>query len=180
MPVTSSDIQRRLTTKSGAAGDTLTSTPGGSLGKYVSTTLLVNASLHNLFDLVTGEENLLMEDEFRCLALLNNHGSSSMQNTRAFLVSQGAGGVNFEIGADTNSSTPKGQSAAQFVEIADEDTAPAGVAFSAPTTYATGVTLGGGTIAAGSVAGLWIRRIAQNSASLAGDTVKLRVQWDSV
>lgn len=180
MPVTSSDIQRRLTTKSGAAGDTLTSTPGGSLGKYVSTTLLVNNSLHNLFDLVTGEENQASEDEFRCLAILNNHGSSAMQNVRAFLVSQGAGGVNFEIGADTNSSTPKGQAAAQFVEVATEDDAPAGVSFSAPTTYATGVTLGGGTINAGSVAGLWIRRIAQNSASISGDTVKLRIQWDSV
>lgn len=180
MPVTSSDVQRRLTVKSGSAGNTTAGTANGSLGKYVSTTQLTNNSLHNLFDLVSGAENQAQESEYRCLAILNNHATSSMQNLKAFVVSQGAGGVDFEIGADTNSAAPKGQSAAQFLEVTNEDTAPGGVSFSAPASYAAGITLGGGTVPAASVAGLWIRRIAKNSAAIAGDSVKLRLQWDSV
>ena len=180
MAVTSSDVQRRLTTKSGSAGNSLSSTPGGSLGKYVATTVLTNASLHNLFDLVTGEENQASDIEYRCLAFLNNHATDSMTNVKAFIVSQGADGVDFEIGPDPASAAPKGQSGAQFNEIADEDTAPSSVTFSAPATYAAGIIVGGGTIPAGSVAAIWIKRSAQNNASKAGDTVKIRLQWDSV
>lgn len=180
MPVTSTDVQRRLTTKSGSAGDSVAGTPNGSLGKYVSTTLLTNDSLHNLFDLVTGAENQAQESEYRCLAFLNNHATSSMTNLKAWLVSQKAGGVNFEIGADTNGAAPKGQASAQFLEIADEDTPPAGVSFTAPTTEGAAIVLGGGTVPAGSVVGLWIRRIAQDSAALANDDVIIRIKWDSV
>ena len=180
MPVSSSDVQRRLTTKDGTAGNSQPGTPNGSLGKYVATTLLTDNTLHNLFDLVTGAENQAQESEYRCLAFLNNHATSSMTNLKAWIVSQGSGGVNFEIGADTNGAAPKDQTSAQFLEVANEDTAPAGVAFSAPTTEGAAITLGGGTVPAGSVVGLWIRRIATDSPAKSGDDVLIRIKWDSV
>lgn len=180
MAATSSDILVRLTTKSGSAGNTNTSTPAASLGKFLSTTLLVSASLHNLFDLVTGAENQISDIEYRCLGILNNHGSDSIFNVRAFIVSQDSGGITYEIGADPASSSPKGQGSDQFEEIATDKNAPTGVSFSTPSSYASGVTLGGGTIAAGSCAGLWIRRVAANTSSKAADSGLFRLQWDSV
>jgi hypothetical protein len=54
MPIATSDIKIKLSTKSGSAGNsTAQGNVNNSLGKYISTTELVDNSLNNLYDDIT-------------------------------------------------------------------------------------------------------------------------------
>ena len=52
--IVGSDIKTRLSTTSGSAGNSTAGTPGGSLGKYMSTTDWAGGSLNDLFDDISG------------------------------------------------------------------------------------------------------------------------------
>ena len=57
MPIASTDILYKLSVTAGAAGNaTAQATPANSFGKYISTTQIVNNTLDNLFDDVTGDD----------------------------------------------------------------------------------------------------------------------------
>lgn len=177
MAIASSDIKYRLTVKTGVAGEAATSTPAGSLGKYASTTDLVDATLDNLFDDVSGDENAASDVEYRCFFVHNNHASITWENVKVWISSETAGGASAAIGLDPAGVSAKGAAVAQAATIVNEDTAPAGVVFTAPTTKSTGLTIG--DIAAGSVAAIWIRRTAANSAALDTDGVVIRCEGDT-
>lgn len=178
MPVTEAEILLKLTTKLGAAGNSQAGTPAGSLGKYISTTQFVSDNLHNIFDAVSAAENLAMEFEYRCLAYHNSNGALDLTVAKVFIQAEAAGGASIAIGVDPNAASPIGQVAAQFAEIANEDTAPAGVVFTSPVDYANGVLLG--TLAPGTCRGLWVRRLTTNSPAMANDTATLRIQGETV
>lgn len=178
MPVSSADVLIKLSTKVGAAGNSTAGTPNGSLGKYISTTEITDATLNNLFDDVSGDENLANDVEYRCVFIHNAHASISFDNVRIYLVSEVAGGASAAIGVDTTAASAVGAAAAQALEIADENTAPAGVAFSSPVDLANAINLG--NIAAGSCRAFWIRRTAANTAAVANDGVTLRINGQSV
>jgi hypothetical protein len=178
MGISSSDIKVKLSTKSGAAGNTETSAPADSLGKYVSTTELVDATLHNLFDLVSGAENLDEEAEYRCIFIHNTNGTDTFLNIKIFLLSQVTGGADVELGIDTTAASAVGSGTAQALEVADEDTAPVGVTFSAPADYAAGLDLG--DLAPAEVRAVWVKRLTKNSASLTADGATIRIQGESL
>lgn len=178
MPISNADILIKLSTKSGAAGDTLASTPAASLGKYISTTEVVNNSLHNLFDVISGFENAAAEAEYRCIFVHNDHATISFDNIVMYLFDEVAGGATIAIGLDPTAASAIGSASAQAVEIANEDTAPAGVVFTSPTTYGTGINIG--DIGAGECVAVWVRRTAQNSAAISNDGVTLRFQGESL
>jgi hypothetical protein len=94
-----------------------------------------------------------------------------------WIASETAGGASTAIGLDTTGVTPHGQAGVQALTIANDTTAPAGVTFSAPTTKATGLSIG--NIAAGSVQAIWIRRTAANTSALDVDGVVPRVEGDT-
>lgn len=178
-PISSAELLRKYSVKAGAAGNTTPGTAGGSLGRYISTTQIPDNVLNNLWDDVTGTENAAMESEYRCVFIHNNNGGGlALQNAVAYLVAETAGGANIAIGADPTAPSPVGQAGVQAIEVADENTAPAGVVFTSPTTYVTGVALG--TIPAGQCKALWIRRTATASAALPNDGVTIRITGDSV
>jgi len=177
MPIIASDLQFRFSVKTGAAGDTTAGTGNGSLGKYVSTTQLTDGALHNLFDVVTGDENAANDVEYRCIFILNNHGSLTLENAVVWLTGEVAGGATAAVGVDTTAASAKGSASAQALEVADEDTAPGGVSFSAPPTKGTGLSLG--NIASGQVKAIWIRRTAANSAALDNDGVTINIAGDT-
>ena len=160
-----------------AAGDTTAGTAATSLGDQISTTQITDATLNNLFDDVTGDENAASEAEYRCYFVHNNHGSLTWQNVVVWLSAEVAGGAVAAISVDTTGVTPKGQASAQAKAVADENTAPASQTFSAPTTKATGLSVG--NIPAGSVAAIWVRRTAQNSAALNNDGVTITCSGDT-
>lgn len=178
MPVADADLKRKFSTKVGAAGNSNAGTAAGSLGKYISTTEIANNTLHNIFDVVSGAENQAQESEYRCIFLHNAHATISLENTKVYVASQVAGGASIAIGVDPTAASAIGSAAAQAVEIANEDTAPAGVAFSTPVDAASALVVG--TLAPGQCRAIWLRRTTANSAALANDGFTLRIIGESL
>lgn len=177
MAIVAGDLLIKLSVKTGSAGNTTAGTPAGSLGKYISTTAVSGTALNNIFDDVTGQENFDSDTEFRCIFVHNNHGSLTLQNAVVYISSQVSGGALAAIAVDSVASSAVGSSSAQALEVVDENTAPAAISFSAPTTRSTGLSLG--NIAAGSVKAFWIRRTASNSAALSNDGAVFVVSGDT-
>ncbi len=174
--ITTAEILRKYTTATGP-GNSTAGAPGTSLGGFISTTAIPDNALNNLFDDVTGDENKALENEYRCEGVHNSNAANDLQNPVAWISAEVAGGASVAIGPDPTATSALGASAAQFVSVANEDTAPAGVAFSAPTTKGAGIGLG--TIPKGNVKGLWHRRTTANSAALNNDGATVRVEGDT-
>ena len=179
MSIVPADLLFKLSVKTGAAGNATAGTPAGSLGKYISTTPITNATLNNLFDDISGDENAASDVEYRCIFIHNAHATLTLRSAVAWLSAEVAGGASAAIAIDDIAASAIEASAAQADEIADESTAPgAGVgAFSSPTTKGTGLALG--DIAAGYCRAIWIKRTAANSAALNNDGVTIRIEGDT-
>lgn len=168
MPITTSDILIRL---SGGSGN---SDPNAALGGVMSTsTTVTDNTTHNLFDQVSGTESSAGDTEYRGVYVLNNHGSLTMQNTMVYISSN-------TPSADTTIDIAlAGEGLNATMEtIANENTAPAGETFSAPTTYAGGLNMG--NIPNGQRYGLWIRRtVTAGAAAATDDAVTIKVDCDT-
>ena len=154
-PVFSYTLKFRLSTKSGSAGDSTASTPQASLGKYISTTDLVNAAFENLFSNIIAEQVIVGRTVYKCIFLLNSDPVITASNVKIWIASQVAGGGTIALGLDPAGVVPKGQASAQAAEVANETTAPAGVTFSNPTTEGTALTVG--TLDSNECAAIWVR-----------------------
>lgn len=183
MAIVASDIQLLLSTTAGSAGFTNTSTIAGSLGKYTSTSQITDNVSQNVFENITGDQNAGAGTtpyvDYKCIFVLNNHASLTLQNAVVYLSAEVSGGAAIAVATDNIAASAKGNSSAQGAQIASAITAPSGVsAFSSPTTKGAGLALG--NLAAGNVKAIWIRRTlsttvsAQNNdgvtVAIAGDT----------
>ena len=178
MAISATDILFKLSIKTGTAGNqNAQANVNESLGKYISTTEIVDATLNNLFDDVSGDENAASDVEYRCIFVHNAHATLAWQGVVCWMSAEITGGANAAISIDTTVASPIGQATAQALEVADEDTAPAGLTFSAPTTKATGLSIG--DLAAGNCRAIWVRRSATNSAALDNDGVTVRCEGDT-
>ena len=167
MPIASSDIKIFL---SGGSGNT---DPNASLGGVKSSTEVTDNTLNNLFDDVSGTESNAGDTEYRCVYVYNNHGTLSMQNTHVYISSNtSSADTTFDIalaGEGVNATAET---------VVNENTAPVGESFSAPTTYAAGLDMG--TIAAGQRYGLWIRRtVTAGAAADNADTATIKYDCDT-
>ncbi|HEY6019033.1 MAG TPA: hypothetical protein VIY48_03810 [Candidatus Paceibacterota bacterium] len=170
MPIVTADIKIKLSTKSGAAGNSLAQADvNASLGKYISTTELVTATINNLFDNVTGAENAASGVDYRCLFIHNSHATLSLENTAIYISSQVAGGTTLAIAVDNIAASAIGSSSAQAFTASTETTDPsAGTgAFSSPSTSGTALLLG--IIPAGFCRAFWVRRTAANTGAVNAD-----------
>lgn len=163
MAIISTDVKFML---SGGSGNT---TPAASLGGAASTTTQGGT---NIFDAVDGSEAAAGDIEYRCEYVKNTHGT---------LI---AIGVKFWVQANTPSADTTidiglGTSAVSGTEqtVANENTAPTGVTFSAPTVEASGLVIG--DLAPGATKAIWIRRTVTAGAAPANDTCTLRVGFDT-
>lgn len=179
MPIAGTDLLLKLSVTTGTAGNqNAQPNPNASLGKYISTTLWVDATLNNLFDDVTGDENAAANVEYRCVFIHNNHATLTLLGAVAWLSADVAGGANVAIAVDNIAASAIASAAAQAATIANEDTAPTGVgAFASPTTKAGGIALG--DIGPGQCRGIWVQRTPTNSAALNNDGFTLRVEGDT-
>jgi len=178
MPITATDILLKLSRTAGTAGNQGTSTPAGSLGKYISQTVWDQGTLlNNLFDDVTGDDNAASDVEYRCIFVHNAHATLTYQNAVCWLSAEVTGGADAAISVDTTAASALAATGAQAKEVANEDTAPATQTFTAPTTKATGLVLG--SLTAGQVKAIWVRRTATNSAALNDDGFTLSVSGDT-
>jgi hypothetical protein len=177
MPIASSDILYKLSVTTGAAGNsTAQGTPANSLGKYISTTAIVDNTLDNLFDDVTGDENAASNVDYMCFFVHNNHATITWLNPIVWITVPGTN-TTVAIGLDPAGVTAKGSSSAQAATIANDLAAPAGVTFTAPSSKGAGLAIG--NIPAGSVQAIWVRRTAANSAALNNDGCTIRVEGDT-
>lgn len=88
--------------------------------------------------------------EFRAVYLHNANSTATMYNVKVWIVSDTPGMDVINIGLGTSAIGGTEQT------IANENTAPSGVTFSAPTSFTTGLLIG--NIPAGSHKAIWIRR----------------------
>jgi len=154
--ITSADLKIYL---SGGAGN---SDPNASLGGIISSTEVVDNTTHNLFDQVSGTESLAGDTEYRGIYLKNTHGTLTLQNTKIYISSNtGSADTTIDIALDG------GATNATMETLSDESTAPSGETFTAPTTYAGGLSIG--SLAAGEKKGLFIRRTVNASAAAVND-----------
>lgn len=160
MPIIASEIQYRL------SGGAANSNPNASLGGAKSSTAVPS----NLFDDVTSEESAAGDTEYRCIYVHNNNGSLTLQNA-VIWISANTTGNRIAIGAGTSAINGTEPS------VADENTAPAGVSFSQPSTKDAGIALG--NIPAGQHKAVWVRRTVAPSTAASNDTYTLRVEGDT-
>jgi hypothetical protein len=178
MPIASSDIKFKLSITSGSAGNSAAQPdPNASLGKYISTTEITDNTLNNLFDDITGDENAASDVEYRCLFIHNAHATLTLVGPKVWISAEVSGGASVSIGLDTNAASAIGNASAQAVQIANENTAPSGVTFSAPTTKSAGLSLA--DLPAGQCRAIWVRRTAANTAALNNDGATVSVEGDT-
>lgn len=177
MAITASDILFRLSVNTGPGDSTAQGDPNDSIGGFMSTTEITDASQNNLFDDISGDENADETVDYRCFFVFNNHGSLAWQSAVAWISAEEAGGADAAIALDDTGVVDSDSSSAQAERIANEETAPSGESFSAPTTKATGLSIG--NIPADDVQAIWVRRTATDSAALNADGVTIRVEGDT-
>lgn len=154
MAVESADVEIRLSTQTGSAGNSTASTPAASIGKWMATTELTDASLENLFRNITALEAETGITLYRCLFVYNT-SADLWESVKLWLVSQIAGGGTVAVGLDPAGAVANDSGSAQAAVPADGETAPSGVTFSSPTSIDTALELG--DIAAGECYAFWFR-----------------------
>jgi len=177
MAIVATDILFKFSVKTGTAGNQTVGTAAGSLGKYISTTEITDATLNNLFDDVSGDDNAASDVEYRCIFVHNNHGTLTWQAPFLWINAETAGGANIAIAVDDLAASLIGQVTAQADEVVAEDAAPTGETFTSPTTKGGGIAMS--DIAAGECRAIWVRRTTANTTALDNDDVTLKIEGDT-
>jgi hypothetical protein len=178
MAITATDILYKYSVAA-AAGNTTVGTAAGSLGDQISTTQITDATLDNLFDVITGDENAANDVEYRCFFVHNAHATLTWENVVVWLSAEVGGGAAAAIALDDIAPVAIGSASPQADTIANENTAPgSGVgAFSSPTTKGTGLSIG--NMAPGTCKAIWVRRTAANTGAVNNDGVTIRCEGDT-
>ena len=174
MSVVASDMLMKFSV-SAAAGDTTAGTAATSLGDQVSTTQVTDNVSQNLFDNVTGAEASAGDTEYRCVFVHNNHATDTATNVIVSVQSEVALGGTATLAVDNIGATAKGSASAQALTVANENTAPSGGA--GVGTFGATATIG--TLTAGQVAGIWVKRVVgASTAALTNDGFTFRIAFD--
>jgi len=129
--------------------------PNDSIGGEISTTQVVDNTLHNVFDKVSGDQALAGDTNYRVLYVKNNHVSITLEDTVGWIQSNT---TNSEIAiAKSNEGVGNGTTTGVVQRPADELTAPTSITFIQPGNKAAGILFG--DIAAQQVHGFHERRI---------------------
>lgn len=157
MPIVASDIKLYL------SGGAANSDPNASLGGAISSTVLVDNTLHNLFDKVTVAEALAGDTEYRAIFIKNTHASLTFENVVLSISSQTSS-------AQTSLQLALAQEAigvSTIETVANENTAPSGETFAG-----TSVTIG--NLAPGEMKGVWVKWVVDAGATVALDTTTIQ------
>ncbi len=167
MTIVASDIQFRL------SGGAANSDPNASIGGAKSSVQITDASLHNLFDIVSSAEGAAGDTEYRCFYVHNAHATLTLQAAKVHIQTQ-------TPDSDTSVEIGLGAAAVNATEtaVANESTAPGSVTFS--TAAGSGNALSIGDIPAGQHKAVWVKRIVSAAAAAYNaDSVILRVSGDT-
>lgn len=157
MPIVASDIKFVV---SGGASNV---DPNAALGGAISTQaggIITTDVINNVWDDVSGAESSAGDIEYRAVFIKNTHGTLTYTAAKVWISS------NTTSADDTVDIALADEGINNTIEtIANESTAPVGPSFSAPTSFATGLSLG--NLAAGQAYGIWIRRTVTAGAQAA-------------
>jgi hypothetical protein len=160
----STDLVLRL---SGGAANT---DPNASLGGAISTTEWSSA----IFDDVSSAEGAAGDVEYRCVYFHNPHATLTALGTKVWIkTNTPSPDTALTIGAGTAAA---GTSTTEQT-VADENTAPSGVTFSAAANEAGAVVLG--DIAPGARKALWLKRDTTAGAAAYNDSFALTVKCET-
>jgi hypothetical protein len=178
MPITNSDTHFRLSTTVGSSGNsTAQGDPNASLGKYVSTTDLVDNTVGNLFSDVSGDDNAAGTVDYRCLFVFNNHASLTWQTPKVWL----SGRRSTAVGStDVITASGHGYSNGDGVRVEAElntDAVPSGLVNSttyyvinqATNTFKVAATVGGSAVDIGDSPGFATRQFGNTTVALGLD-----------
>lgn len=163
MAIVNTDIKYRL------SGGAANADPAASLGGAKSSVDMGT----DLFDDVGSSESSAGDTEYRCVYIHNAHGTLTMESAKIWIQTN-------TPSADTAVSVGLGTSAINGTEqtVANENTAPSGVSFSAPSTE--GASLALGNIPSGQHKAVWVRRVVNaGAAAYTNDTFTLRTKCDT-
>lgn len=142
-----------------------------SLGGAITTTEVVSATLHNLFDIVSATESRDGDTEYRCFYIRNTNTVDTLKSVAIQIVSD-------TPSADTQIAIGLGTSSIGASEqvIADEGTSPIGVTFITD----EGTSLSIGDIAPNSYKAVWVRRVVNaGTAAATSDSCTLRITGET-
>jgi len=167
MAITASEIKVYL---SGGGGNT---NPNLSLGGAISSTELVDNTLHNLFAKVSAAEALAGSTKYRGIYVKNTNGTLTYEDALAYI---SANTTSTDTTA-TISVADEGKSASMQT-IVNEDTAPSGEVFVTADGVANGLSIG--SLAPAEYYGVWIKRVVTAGATAFGsDTLVLGVRGET-
>ena len=135
----------------------------GKLGGAKTTTIFQSGVKHDLFDKFTAAEALAGGTYYAAVFVQNTHASLLAEVVKLYIASQTPSADTLvEVGL-----APEGVNSA-VQAIANENTAPTGVTFTAPADLAGGIAVP--NLAAGDYIGLWIKlTLDVNTAAAAND-----------
>jgi hypothetical protein len=167
VPIAASDIERRL------SGGATNADPNASLGGAMSVALIPDATLHNIFDVVTGAESAAGSVDYRCFYFRNAHATLTLQAARVWIAQNTPSpGTDIAIGLD-----PAGVGGTPAA-IANENVPPNSVAFTQPSSFAAGLVVG--DVPAGAAFPVWVRRtVSAGAAAYTSDSFVIQVQGDT-
>jgi hypothetical protein len=153
------------------SGGAANADPAASLGGILSATAVPTAlTANSIFDDVSGTEEQAGDTEYRGLYIVNT-GDVDAENVTVWLTDTSDADTTIAVAlADEGVN-------ATMETIANENTAPAGPAFSMPTSEGAGLDMG--TIAAGQRYGLWIRRTVAADAGASADQFTISASFDT-
>lgn len=177
MAIVDTDLKWKYSINTGPGNSTAQGNPNDSIGGFMSSTEWTGGTLHDLFDVITGDENAASDTEYRLVFVHNTHGSLTLQTPKLWLFAETAGGANAALALDGTGVVSATSASAQAERVANENTAPSGETFSSPTTKGAGISVA--NIGPGQCIGIWVRRAATNSAAQNNDSATPRIEGDT-
>lgn len=162
MPIVSSDIKYKL------SGGAANADPLLSIGGAISS---VDAG-SSIFDDVASAEAAAGDTEYRCIYVKNTHATLTYLSAKIWIQTQTPSAdtaIAIALGGEGLNGTAE--------TVANENAAPVGETFSAPSSFAGGLTIG--DLAPGDSYPVWVRRTVNAAAAVASDSFTLRVQGDT-
>jgi hypothetical protein len=150
----------------------LYSTTNG-LGGAITANEIVSADLHNVFNKVISDDALLGKTFYKCSYIKNTNVSITLEDAKAYILSNTPSGTTtMEIGLGTAAINSSEQL------IADENTAPVGVTFTALTGVANAVAIG--NLATNSYKAIWLKLvISASTAASNSDGATIEITGDT-
>lgn len=171
MPILSTDIKFIL------SGGTANTDPNAALGGARSTQaggIFTNDLLNNVWDNVSGDDATAGDTEYRCIYVDNQNATLTLTAPVIWIESNTPNAkttIEIGLGSSAVDGTEQGP-------LANENTAPAGVTFLAPSSKASGIALS--TLTANQHRALWIKRIVTAGATaLNNDGYTLKVEGET-